>query len=108
MTTKLYYDSSYLRKWTTIITRVIENEEGKFVILEETAFYPHGGGQPCDRGTIDGAVVLDVYTEGKDIYHKVERLPKSKYVDCELDWHTRFDHMQQHSGQHLRSAECLR
>ncbi|MGM9929227.1 MAG: alanine--tRNA ligase-related protein, partial [Bacillus sp. (in: firmicutes)] len=107
MTHKLYYKSSYIKDWETTITNVIQKEDDTFLILDETAFYPHGGGQPCDSGTINGIDVLDVISEGDKVLHKVETVPVESKVHCELDWQKRFDHMQHHSGQHLLSAVCL-
>ncbi|WP_339315202.1 alanine--tRNA ligase-related protein [Paenibacillus sp. FSL R10-2734] len=107
MTNKLYYNSTYLTDWQTRISETIEREDGLYVILEETAFYPHGGGQPCDLGTIQGISVLDVISEEELVLHKLERLPDELEVTCQIDWNRRFDHMQQHSGQHLLSAVCL-
>jgi alanyl-tRNA synthetase len=107
MTKKLYYESAYNREWETRITRKLEREDGAYLVLEETAFYPHGGGQPCDLGWIDKIPVLDVVQEDGEILHKIERLPEREEVTCRLDWDRRFDHMQHHSGQHLLSAMCL-
>ncbi|MEC0373348.1 alanyl-tRNA editing protein [Paenibacillus chibensis] len=107
MTKKLYYHSAYIREWETRITRKLEREDGTYLVLEETAFYPHGGGQPCDLGWIDTIPVLDVLYEDGEILHKVERFPERDEVGCRLDWGRRFDHMQHHSGQHLLSAMCL-
>lgn len=107
MTKKLYYESAYIREWETRITRKLEREDGTYLIMEETAFYPHGGGQPCDLGWIDKIPVLDVVQEEGEILHKVERFPEKEEVSCRLDWDRRFDHMQHHSGQHLLSAMCL-
>lgn len=104
MTKKLYYESAYLKDWHTSVSQVVEREDGLYLILEETAFYPHGGGQPCDAGTIGGIPVLDVILEDNVVLHKVESLPDGSQVSCQLDWNRRFDHMQQHSGQHLLSA----
>lgn len=107
MTNKLYYNSTYLTDWQTRVTETIEREDGLYVLLEETAFYPHGGGQPCDLGSIQGIPVLDVISEEELVLHKLERLPNDESVACQLDWNRRFDHMQQHSGKHLLSAVCL-
>ncbi|MFG1731057.1 DHHA1 domain-containing protein [Paenibacillus sp. 843] len=107
MTKKLYYESTHIREWETRITRKLEREDGTYLVMEETAFYPHGGGQPCDLGWIDKIPVLDVVQEEGEILHKVERFPEKEEVGCRLDWDRRFDHMQQHSGQHLLSAICL-
>ncbi|MDU0200464.1 alanyl-tRNA editing protein [Paenibacillus sp. MAH-36] len=106
MSKKLYYDSAYIREWQTTISRVMEREDGYYVLLDETAFYPHGGGQPCDEGHINGVPVLDVISEEENVLHKVASLPGEGIVSCEVNWQRRFDHMQQHSGQHLLSAVC--
>ena len=107
MTKKLYYDSSYLIEWETKCIKKFERENEYFVVLEESAFYPEGGGQPSDEGTINGIPVLDVFNEDAEVLHKVEVLPEGDKVRCLIDWKRRFDHMQQHSGQHLLSAVCL-
>ena len=107
MTKKLYYNSPYLHSWETTIKDITEKKEGIFLTLAETAFYPEGGGQPADVGTINGVNVLDVFTDGEEVIHKIERRLEESKVTCKLDWKKRFDHMQQHSGQHLLSAICL-
>ncbi|MDR6549887.1 DHHA1 domain-containing protein [Paenibacillus qinlingensis] len=106
MTKKLYYDSAYTKEWQTTIREKIEREDGSYVLLEETAFYPHGGGQPCDAGKINGIPVLDVILEEDEVFHKLDRMPDGLSATCQIDWQLRFDHMQQHSGQHLLSAVC--
>ena len=72
--------------------------------VKTNRFYPEGGGQPSDYGTIAGIDVKDVYEENGEVYHLVDTLPAQTNVTCEIDWHRRFEHMQQHSGQHLLSA----
>jgi alanyl-tRNA synthetase len=108
MTQKIYYDAAYTREWHTHITNRVTKEDAIYVTLAETAFYPHGGGQPCDLGQIGGIAVLDVNLEDGEVWHKLERSPEQDEVDCELDWERRFDHMQQHTGQHLLSAVTLK
>ncbi|PKQ88662.1 hydrolase [Paenibacillus sp. BGI2013] len=108
MTQKIYYDSAYTREWHTTITDRVDKEDGVYVTLAETAFYPHGGGQPCDLGQIGGIAVLDVNIEDGDVWHKLERASEQTEVHCEIDWERRFDHMQQHTGQHLLSAITLK
>ncbi|WP_333594194.1 alanyl-tRNA editing protein, partial [Anaerospora hongkongensis] len=76
------------------------------VVLEHTAFYPEGGGQPSDHGQINGLPVTDVYREGTDIIHVMSELPPTETVEAAIDWARRFDHMQQHTGQHILSAAC--
>jgi alanyl-tRNA synthetase len=74
------------------------------LILDRTAFYPTSGGQPNDLGKIGDANVLDVRDEGDEILHLVDRKPPDPEVNCCINWPRRFDHMQQHTGQHLLSA----
>jgi misacylated tRNA(Ala) deacylase len=75
-----------------------------FVVLADTVLYPEGGGQPADRGTVGGVAVLDVRRVGGVIRHVLADSPPSGPVTVELDWARRFDHMQQHTGQHLLTA----
>ncbi len=85
---------------------VAAGEQGgrPFVVLSDTLFYPEGGGQPADRGTIAGVAVLDVQRAGGTIRHLLERPIAPGSVRLALDWERRFDHMQQHTAQHLLSA----
>lgn len=107
MSAILYYNDSFLREWTTTIVERREQNNQYFVRLEETAFYPHGGGQPCDTGTINQIDVLDVVKEGEYIWHQVSQLPSDNEAQCQLNWERRLDHMQHHTGQHLLSATVL-
>jgi len=100
MTRRLYYDDCYLAEFRA---RVVE-AAGERVYLEATAFYPTSGGQPFDAGTIGGAAVVDVVDEGERVAHLVSGPVETGEVACRVDWGRRFDHMQQHSGQHLLSA----
>lgn len=104
MTNKLYYESAYIKEWETKVSRIVDKEDGLYLVMEGTAFYPHGGGQPCDIGYIDDIPVLDVILENGEILHKIGSAPAGPEVSCRIDWGRRFDHMQQHSGQHLLSA----
>ncbi len=102
MTQRLFYDDAYLTKFQArIIERGCDPCE---IYLDRTAFYPTSGGQPFDRGTISGVRVVDVLESGQRILHRVAAPINSDAVECEVDWERRFDHMQQHSGQHLLSA----
>ena len=101
---RLYCDSPYTTEWQADVAG-IEQADGKFqVLLSETAFYPGGGGQPSDRGTIDGIPVEDVLEKDGRIIHVLGKAPERKNVICSVDFDRRFDLMQQHSGQHLLSA----
>lgn len=102
---KLYYEDQYIREFQGEILEVKEVDGKYHVALDQTAFFPGGGGQPGDRGTIGGINVLDVYEEGGNVYHVLEKEPKKlKNVKCSLDWERRLDGMQQHLGQHLLSG----
>ena len=103
MTDRLYYTDSYLRDFTARV--VAQSDDGAVVYLDRTAFYPTSGGQPFDLGSIAGAAVLEVTDEDNDrIAHRLAAPVAAGPVDCAIDWTRRFDHMQQHTGQHLLSA----
>ncbi len=102
MTDRLYYNDSYLREFEARIIR--RSEDGACVYLDRTALYPSSGGQPFDTGTIGGAAVIDVIDEGEEIAHRTAVPVVGETAQCAVDWARRFDHMQQHSGQHLLSA----
>lgn len=104
MTEKLFYNSPFVTEWNADILDIIEKEGKYLVLLDKTAFYPEGGGQPSDSGYIEGIQVLDVFEEGKNIYHIVTERPQKKEVSCKLDYERRYDLMQQHTGQHLLSS----
>lgn len=104
MTEKLYYSQPNLKEWVGKVKSVKKKNGRAIVELEQTAFYPEGGGQPSDRGWIDDLEVLDVYEEQGRIYHLLSGEIYEDKVRCRLDFAQRFDHMQQHSGQHLLSA----
>ncbi|SPF49328.1 Alanyl-tRNA synthetase [Candidatus Sulfopaludibacter sp. SbA4] len=102
MTERLYYTDSYLREFSARI--VDHSEDGLTVYLDRTAFYPTSGGQPYDLGSIGGVPVLEVVDEEERIAHRLAAPLHTGPVDCAIDWDRRFDHMQQHTGQHLLSA----
>lgn len=104
-TKKLYYDDVYCRAFTARVTGCVQEKKTWLVTLDQTAFYPEGGGQPADRGTLGRAKVLDVQERAGEIVHTCDRaLPVGEEVAGELDWARRFDHMQQHSGEHILSG----
>src|ERR1041384_7632969 len=102
MTERLYYTDCYLREFSAQIVECSGN--GSIVYLDRTAFYPTSGGQPFDTGTIAGITVTDVVDETGRIAHHLASPVAAGLVDCSIDWSRRFDHMRQHSGQHLLSA----
>ena len=104
---KLYYENPYQTEFTAEVINVIEKGNKYHVELNETCFYPEGGGQPSDTGHINGNLVTYVYEENGTIYHILEVKPlKIHKVKCRIDFEKRYDYMQQHLGQHLLSA-CI-
>lgn len=102
---KLFYVDSYIKNFTAEIEEVNEIDSKYHILLDKTAFFPGGGGQYCDLGTIDNIRVLDVYEEKDKIYHVLEKKPnKIHKVKCEIDWDRREYGMQHHFGQHVISA----
>ncbi|HET9234146.1 MAG TPA: alanyl-tRNA editing protein [Candidatus Eisenbacteria bacterium] len=77
------------------------------VVLDQTAFYPTGGGQPHDTGLLGGRMVTDVFEEGGRIVHRIRGDAVSDRVEAEVDWRRRLDHRQQHTGQHILSRAFL-
>jgi len=107
-TERLYYTDSMLRGFTARIVERQDTERGPAVRLDRSAFYPTSGGQPHDTGTLGGERVLDVWDDASgEVWHRLERLPPGDEVEGVIDWDRRFDHMQQHTGQHLLSAAFL-
>ena len=102
MTERLYYTDAYRAAFSA---RVVDRgEQGTLVYLDRTAFYPTSGGQPHDTGRLGSSPVLDVIDQGDRIAHRVASPLASDSVEATIDWPRRFDHMQQHTGQHLLSA----
>jgi Ser-tRNA(Ala) deacylase AlaX len=93
-----------LRHLETDVVATGEEHGHPWVVLTDTLFYPEGGGQPADRGTVGRVAVVDVRRTGDDIRHVLAGPAPSGRVTLELDWARRFDHMQQHTGQHLLTA----
>ena len=107
-TERLYYTDARLREFSAAVVEA--SADGRTVYLDRTAFYPASGGQPADRGVLGGVAVMDVRDEDDRVAHILaEPLPApakaaETTVHGEIDWARRFDHMQQHTGQHLLSA----
>jgi len=112
-TRRLYYDDAFQREFAARVLscEVLPPDINSGittpvwrVVLDRTAFYPTSGGQPHDTGKLGDANVLDVREEEDEIIHVVDRRPESPDVNGCINWPRRFDHMQQHTGQHLLSA----
>ena len=105
MTEKIYLENPYLRQINGRIVEKIYMNNKYYIKTNKTIFYPNlAGGQPGDKGTINGVQVLDTYEDGDDIVHVVKENIHSDKVELSIDWNNRFDYMQQHSGQHLLSS----
>jgi len=103
-TKRLYYDDAYLTEFEAEIVEAREHEGRSAVVLDRTAFYPESGGQPWDQGELGGAAVLSVVErEDGAILHVLDRPIEGGRVRGRIDWTHRFDHMQQHTGQHVLS-----
>jgi alanyl-tRNA synthetase len=108
-TEKLYEADPFMREFRGKVLACTPSSDGYIVILDRTAFYPEGGGQPADRGTLNGASVLDVQERDGEILHRTDQpLQNGETAEGRLDWSRRFDHMQQHSGEHILSGILCR
>lgn len=131
-TKRLFKDDVYLKEAEAVITSVADVDGKLLITLDQTVFFPTGGGQSCDKGCIDGFEVLDVYEHDGEIYHQVNvgsnvdgnmsgnggnvggngisnvsstlELSAGKRVKLQLDWQHRFDNMQRHCGEHILSG----
>ena len=102
---KLFYETSYIKEFEAVVLSCREGKKGFEVILDQTAFYPEGGGQPADTGILGEAKVLDVHEKGGEVIHYTDRpLREGQAVTGKIDWDRRFLLMQEHSGEHLVSG----
>ena len=102
---KLYYEDCHLKTFTACVTGCTQTPKGWEVTLDATAFYPEGGGQACDLGTLGHAHVLDVREREEQVIHLCDQpLEIGAQVEGKIDWQRRFDLMQQHSGEHILSG----
>lgn len=105
MMQKLYYEDQYIKEFSAELVNVLEKNNEFHIQLDRTAFYPGGGGQPCDIGTIEDSIINSVIEKDGIIYHVSNKKPiRIHKVKCKIDWSFRFDGMQQHLGQHILSA----
>jgi len=111
MTKRLYYDDAYLTRFTACVLEHGSYQGQAFVVLDQTGFYPTSGGQPFDRGILGDARVVNVeLRDGDDaVLHILDgpRVDQLDEVVGEIDWERRFDHMQQHTGQHILSQAFI-
>ena len=104
-TRKLYYEDCHLAAFSAQVVSCEQSGKGWQVVLDATAFYPEGGGQACDLGTLGGVRVLDVREKGETVAHLCDGpLPVGETVEGAIDYERRFDLMQQHSGEHIVSG----
>lgn len=109
MTLRLYYEDAYRTEFDAQIVRLIPGKKGTSgIILNQTCFYPTSGGQPCDHGVLDSQPVFDVVEEDGEIVHWIVGKLESPSVHGRIIWPRRFDHMQQHTGQHILSQAFLK
>lgn len=102
---ELFYQDSHMREFDAIVVSCTPEKDCWQVELDDTAFYPEGGGQPADHGTLNDAAVSDVRRKDGVILHRVDRqLEAGSMVHGVIDWKRRLDHMQQHSGEHIMSG----
>jgi alanyl-tRNA synthetase len=105
MTERLYYTEPARRAFDAVVTAVVDHEGSPALVLDRTAFYPTSGGQPFDTGRLGTTDVLNTIDEDERVVHVVRApLAVGDAVHGEIDWARRFDHMQQHTGQHVLSA----
>lgn len=105
MARKLYYEDVYQREFQGVVTECRERRKGFEVALDQTAFYPEGGGQPYDVGTLGEVQVLEVHERDGEVWHYTDGpLEVGRKVSGKICWERRFDLMQQHSGEHIVSG----
>ena len=105
MTEKLFYEDAFLQEFTAVVIGCEKGKNGWEVVLDRTAFYPEGGGQPADHGALGGAAVSDVRERDGVICHTCSQaLEVGSEVGGRIDFDRRFDFMQQHSGEHIVSG----
>src|SRR5829696_6664152 len=111
VTERLYYNDSHLIEFEARVVDVTDRVSGwTAVVLDRTAFYPTGGGQPSDTGTLNGARVVECVDDGDNgVLHLVQGGAPSRgdVVRGRIDWSRRLDHMQQHTGQHILSQALV-
>jgi alanyl-tRNA synthetase len=110
MTRRLYYQDAYKQLFSALVAERVTYEGRPAVVLDQTYFYPSSGGQPHDTGQIENVPIIDVFIRDSDqaIVHVLDGEVSEDEVTCTIDWERRFDHMQQHTGQHILSQAFVR
>lgn len=108
-TIKLFQDDVYLKTVNVIVTEINKNENKIDLVLDKTIFFPTGGGQSCDIGSIDKYHVVDVYEDEENLIHHTILEPAcdillNSEVEIKIDWNLRFENMQRHCGEHILSG----
>lgn len=104
-TEKIYENESYIKEFNAEVLDCIKIQDGYEAVLDRTAFFPEGGGQQADKGTLEGIEVIDVAVRDDIVYHRLQKpVDKGILVKGVIDWRTRFSNMQQHSGEHILSG----
>lgn len=104
MTIKKFYEENDLTEYEAKIIEIIAEKDHFRIITDATIFYPEGGGQPSDHGTINGIEVFDVQEKDGVIYHYMKEKPTGEAACMKIDWERRYDFMQQHTGEHVLSG----
>ena len=111
VTERLYYSDSHLVDFEARVVDLTERVSGwTAIVLDRTAFYPTGGGQPSDTGTLDGSRVVECVDDGENVLHVVQGATPARgtIVRGRVDWSRRLDHIQQHTGQHILSQAFIK
>lgn len=110
MTQRLYYDDTYMTEFDAQVLECRKTDSGFEILLDRSAFYPTSGGQPYDTGTLGGIRVTDVYVDDSgEVWHVVDaQLTQGECVHGAINWVRRFDHMQQHAGEHMLANAAYR
>ncbi|MEJ2580649.1 MAG: alanyl-tRNA editing protein, partial [Acidobacteriota bacterium] len=108
MTVRVYLEDQFLTELQAEVVKADAQDGRPYAVLSETIFYPEGGGQPADRGHLGSAEVVDVQTCDGEIRHFLDKSVDPGPVRIEIEWLRRWDHMQQHTAQHLLTAVALR
>jgi alanyl-tRNA synthetase len=109
MTARLYQNDPYLREFSSEVIEETALNSKPRAILKQTAFYPASGGQPHDTGTLNNVSVVEVIEDqSQQIVHLLEAPLKTSRVAGQINWQRRFDHMQQHTGQHILSQAFMK